>query len=224
MPRRDRIEEMLAAEIAVTEMKAQFDIVGNGSADAGDARGNLALRRIDQRKLVLRLSVPDDHVMANVPLNTEIRVRNVAADRRDLSHHRHLISGLDRGDVTRGAEGVNHAHRSWQANLEPNAGGNVSAMAGRDEIEVRRTRLTGIAEFPEAYVLWSSVLGEAQQRKARCLAKRAARIRPQERTGAQERILEADPQATRARFAIRNPPQTAAEHRADHAENILDAV
>ena len=62
MPRRDRIEEMLAAEIAVAKMKAQFDIVGNGSADAGDARGNLALRRIDQRKLVLRL--PSQMIMS----------------------------------------------------------------------------------------------------------------------------------------------------------------
>src|SRR3954452_12186731 len=224
MPGGDRIEEMLAAEITVAKMKAQLDIVGNVSADARDARGNLALGRIDQRKLVLRLSVPDDHVMADVPLNAEVRVRNMAADRRDLVHHRRFISRLDGGDVTRSAEGVDHTHRGWQANLKADTGRNVSTIARRDEIEIRRARLAGIAELAEAHVLRCNILRQAQQRKARRLAECAARIGPQERTGAQKRILEAHPQATRARLAVRNPSQPAAERRADCTENLLDAV
>src|SRR6476660_10554356 len=224
MPGGDWIEEMLAAEIAVAKMKAQRDIVGNGSADARDARGNLALRRIDQRKLVLRLPVPDDHVVADVPLNAEVRVRNMTADRRDLVHHRRFISRLDRGDITRGAEGVDHTHRGWQTNLKADTGRNDSMIARRDEIEIGRARLTGIAELAEAYVLRCNILRQAQQRKARRLAECAARVGPQERTGAQERILEAHPQATWARLAVRNPSQPAAERRADGTENLLDAV
>src|SRR4051812_34018862 len=193
MPGGDRIEEMLAAEIAIAKMKAQLDIVGNGSADAREACDYLALGRFDQWKLVLRLSVPDDHVMADVPLNAEVRVRNMAADRRDLVHHRRFISRLDGGDVTRSAEGVDHTHRGWQANLKADTGRNVSTIARRDEIEIRRARLAGIAELAEAYVLRCNILRQAQQGKARRLAECAARIGPQERTGAQKRILEAHP-------------------------------
>src|SRR3954452_20046601 len=80
MPGGDRIEEMLAAEIAIAKMKAQLDIVGNGSADTREARGNLALGRIDQRKLVLRLPVPDNHVMADVPQRSACGIwRQIAA-------------------------------------------------------------------------------------------------------------------------------------------------
>src|SRR3954463_3777217 len=191
MPGGDRIEEMLAAEIAVAKMKAQLDIVGNGSADTRDTRGNLALGRIDQRKLVLRLPVPDDHVVADVPLNAEVRVRNMAADRRDLVHHRRFISRLDRGDITRGAEGVDHTHRGGRASLKAATRRNASALGRRDEIEIGRARLTGIAELAEAYVLRCNILRQAQQRKARRFGGRAAGTGRKERTGGRERIRKA---------------------------------
>ena len=131
--------------------------------------------------------------MADIPLDAEVRVRNMAADRRDLVHHRRFISRLDHGNITRGAEGVDHTHRGWQANLKADTGRNVSMIARRDKIEIGCARLTSIAELAEAYVLRRNILRQAQQRKARCLAECAARIGPQERTGTQERILEAHP-------------------------------
>src|SRR3954451_11455582 len=94
---------------------------------------------------------PSQMIMADVPLNAEIRVRNMAADRRDLVQHRRFISRLDRGDIARGAEGVDHTHRGRQANLKADTRRNVSALARRDEIEIGRPRLTGIAELAEAY-------------------------------------------------------------------------
>jgi hypothetical protein len=69
MARRHRIEEVLAAEIAVAKMKAELDIIGHRRTDASEAFGNFLLRGINKRKLILRLSIPQDHVVADIPLD-----------------------------------------------------------------------------------------------------------------------------------------------------------
>ena len=77
------IEEMLSSEVAVAEMPSS-DLARHRSADAGESIRNLLLRRVHQLELVLWLSIPNDHVVADVPLDAEILVRDVPAYCFDL--------------------------------------------------------------------------------------------------------------------------------------------
>src|SRR5512144_1785149 len=87
MARRHRIEEMLAAESAVAKMKAKLDIIRHRIADADEPSRYVLPRGVHQWKLVLRLPVPDDHVVADIPLDAEIAVRDVLADQFDFARH-----------------------------------------------------------------------------------------------------------------------------------------
>ena len=79
MPRRHRVKEVLAAKITVAEVKTELDIVRHRRADAHEPLCDVLLRGVHQRELILRLSVPDDHVVADVPLDAEVAVWNVPA-------------------------------------------------------------------------------------------------------------------------------------------------
>jgi hypothetical protein len=140
--------------------------------------------------------------MADIPLDAKVAVRNVAADQFDLARHGLFISRLDRRHVARGTEGVDDAHRRRQADLKPRPFGNVAAIAGGQEVEIGATRLAGVAELAELDFVRFDAFRQAQQRKPRRLAQRAARVGPQERTRAEQRILEAHPQAARPRLAV----------------------
>ena len=74
----------------------------------------------------VRLAVPDHHLVADVPLNAEIAVRNVPAERRDLGDHCLLVGGLDRGQCVRDDDRTDHRERRRQADLETDALGQLA--------------------------------------------------------------------------------------------------
>src|SRR5215471_18790045 len=157
---------MLAAKVAIAEVKAELGVSGNKRCDADQARGNRLPRRIDQRKLILRLPIPQDHVVANIPLDAQVIVRDMLADRLHLTRHGGFVRSLDRGDITRGAEGIDDAHRRGQTDLEAHARRNVSTLSCRNEIEIRRPRLPGVAELAKTHLVQCSALSEAEKRKS----------------------------------------------------------
>src|SRR5215467_3541058 len=162
MARRVRIEVMFAAEIAVTEMETELDIGGHRFADAGKARGDLLTRGLHEWKLVLRVSVPHDHVVANIPLDAEILMRNVPANRLDFLPHGLFISDFDCDDVRCSAEGVDDAHRRRQADLEADARRDIAALARFEEIDIRGTRFASVAEFSQPDLTNVYAFGEAE--------------------------------------------------------------
>src|SRR5262249_38173514 len=107
-------------------------------------------------------------------------------------------------DVLRGAESVDDAHRRRQADLEADADRDIAVIARFEEIEIRGARLASVAEFSEPDLTSIYAFGEAEQWETRRFAQCRARIRAQEGACAQQRILEAGPQPTRAGLAVRN--------------------
>src|SRR5690242_6487482 len=74
-----RLDEMLGAEVAVAKMKPELDRCGHRRADAHHSSDDLVLGCLDARKHVVRLAIPEDHLVAKVPLDAEIVVRNCTA-------------------------------------------------------------------------------------------------------------------------------------------------
>src|SRR5262249_49493636 len=82
----------------------------------------------------------------------------------------------------------------------------------------------GIAELAEAQFVGADAFGKAEQREARCLAQRTARVRAQERARAQQWILKADPEPARPGLAVRDTPEPPAELAADGLKDLLDRL
>ena len=219
-----RLDRVPGAEIAVAEMDAKFDIGRHGRRQAAERRHHLLRRHGDRREEILRLAVIADHLVADVPLDAEIPVRDRPADGLDLAQHRFLVSGLDRVDVIAGAEAADHRHRRRQAYLEAHILWQVAVLARRDEIEIGGAGVARVAEFAETHLGRFHAFGQRQQTEAGILARCAARIGTQERIGEQERILEADPQPARTLLTIGDAGDAAAERPADGLEHVIDAV
>src|SRR5215467_15565622 len=126
-----RVDEMASR----VRMETEVDIGRHRFADAGKARRDLFTRGLHEWELVLRVSVPHDHVMADVPLDAETLMRNMPANRLDFLPHGRFVSGFDCHDVPCGAEGVDDAHRRRQADLEADTGRDIAALARFEEIE-----------------------------------------------------------------------------------------
>src|SRR5262245_57979769 len=86
-----RLQEMLGAKVRVTEMDAELDIRRNGLADPLQAAEDVLVRGANLGKHVERLSVPDQHLMADIPLDAEVMMWNSRAHRLDLPDHVPLI-------------------------------------------------------------------------------------------------------------------------------------
>ena len=102
--------------------------------------------------------------------------------------------------------------------------GSVAGLARGDKVEIGGARLARVAELAEFHIGRRDAFGQRQQRKLIGRADGAGRIRPQERAGAQQRILPADPQFAAADFAVGNAAQMRSEHFADGCENLIDRV
>jgi len=59
-----RLNKMTAGEIAVTQMQAELDVVGNVRAQALHARENTLVRLVGVRDCIRFLAVPDNHFVA----------------------------------------------------------------------------------------------------------------------------------------------------------------
>src|SRR5262249_24621068 len=209
--------------IAVAEVKAELDVVRHRRANAREARHDLAERGADRGKPLI-LAVEDQHLVADVPLDAEVMMRDRPADRRDLLEHRLLVDRLDGAQILARTIGVDHRHRGRQADLEPHVRGQLAALARGQEIEIGGARLAGIAELAEAEIGGGDTVGEAEQRKSRRRPAADVGINLEERIGAQQRDLPADPQAAAARLAIGHAPEPPAEQLARGAKDLLDAV
>ena len=218
-----RLDKMLGAEIAVAQMQAELDVVGNRGAQPLHAGDNLVVRNI-ARYRVARLAVPDHHLVADVPLDAEVLVRDVPDQRRDLGDHGFFVSRLDRGQRGGHDNRTDHGKRRRQADLETDIFRQRAVLARGDKVEIGGARLARITELAEFHIRRRDAFGQRQQRKFIGRADGAGRIRPQERAGAQQRILPADPQFAAADFAVGNAAQMRAEHFADGCENLIDRV
>src|SRR5580692_543047 len=77
-----RLDEMLGAEITITKMHAKLDIRRHSRAEPHYSRQDLIPRLIAMGNSVRLLAVPDAHLVADVPLNAKIAMRNMTAKRR----------------------------------------------------------------------------------------------------------------------------------------------
>ena len=99
-----RLDEMLGAEIAVAEMEAELDIGRDRVAQPLHALRSVFATAL-RRDSIAGLAVPDHHLVADIPLDAEIAMRDGAAKRRDFRDHGALIGRLDRRQVARRHEG-----------------------------------------------------------------------------------------------------------------------
>src|SRR5262249_46624021 len=219
-----RLYERLGTEVAVAKVKPELDCCGHRSADAHHSCDDLVLGRPDAWQHIVRLTIPDDHLVAKVPLYAEIGVRNCTTYRLDLAEHGLLIGRFDRQQIGCRAEGIDHPHGGRQADLKADMRWQLAATARRAEVEVRGSRFPGVSQFAESQFGGVDALRQAEQRKSGRLAHGPARVGPQERTRSQEGILKADPQAPRARLAVRHTLQTVTEHLADGTKYLVDTV
>ena len=115
-----RLDEMFGAEIAVAKMQAELDVVGHRGAQPLHALDQLFARHVGGHGIA-GLAVPDHHLVAYVPLDTEIAMRNMPAERGDFGNHGALISGLDRRQHGRHDDRAHHRKRRRQADLKADA-------------------------------------------------------------------------------------------------------
>jgi hypothetical protein len=149
--------------------------------------------RLVARHRVGRLPVPHDHLVANIPLNAEIAVRDMAAERGDLADHRPFVSRFHRGQHGWHHDRTHHREGRWQADLKTDALGQFAALTRRHKVEIRSARLARVAEFAKTHVVGFDALPQCEQRESIRWAYRAGGIGPQIGAGAQQRILPADP-------------------------------
>src|SRR6185503_398261 len=107
---------------------------------------------------------------ADIPLDAEVTMRNMAADQFDLARHRLFVGRLDRRNIARGTEGINDAHWRRQADLESRPFCDIAAIARGQEVEVGAARFPCIAELAEFDLIRRDSLRQAQQRKSGRLA------------------------------------------------------
>jgi ribosomal protein S18 acetylase RimI-like enzyme len=62
----------LAPGSRVLDVPCGTGIIGHHLADASEPVGDFLLRGINERKLILRLSIPQDHVVADIPLDGQV--------------------------------------------------------------------------------------------------------------------------------------------------------
>src|SRR5262245_56611017 len=218
------LDEMPGTEVAVAKVKPELDSRRHWCADAHHPRNDVVLGRVDERKHVLRLAIPDDHLVAEVPLDAEVVVRNRPTYRLDLAQHGLLVGRFDRQQIGSRAECIDHPHRGRQADLKADTRRQLAATARRTEVEVGCPRFPCVSQFAESQLGRVDALCQAEQWKPGRFAHGPARVRPQERARSQEWVLKADPQAPRARFAVRHTLQATTEHRADYTKHLLDRV
>jgi len=201
-----------------------FDVRRHRRADAAHARDNLVVRGAGFWEHVKGLTVPDQHFVADIPLDAQVVVRDGRADRGDLTDHVVLVGVVDGDHVAFDTERVGHRHRCRQANLKFRLPRQITAFARRAKILVGHARLARITQFAEFDVLRFDTVRQAKQRKSRNAVRRAPGIRNKERTCAQQWILPADPQPPAADLAVGDALEPPAETATDRAEYFLDAA
>ena len=162
--------------------------------------------------------------LQTIPLDAEIAMRDVPAQRGHLDDHRFLIGRFDRRERFRHDDRAHHREGCRQADLKADVLRQFAALARREKVEIRGARLAHIAELAEMHIAGRDAFAEREQREAVGRPHFAGRIRPQKGRGAQQRILPADPELAAADFAVRNALEMRAELLADGAEDILDRV
>src|SRR5215468_2231366 len=98
---------MPCTKIAIAKVNAELDIAGDDGADSGNPRDKLIARLDVNRNPFRLLPIPNHHLVADVPLQAEIAMRDRLANRTDLTKHRLLIGSFDNVDVL-GAEAMHN--------------------------------------------------------------------------------------------------------------------
>ena len=145
-----RLDEVVAREIAIAEMQAELDIVRHDSANPRHALQERRTRHLWIRHRAGLLAIPDHHLVAEVPLDAEILVRDVAGERRNLGQHGALVGGFDRRQRVLDHDRAHDRERRGQADLEADAGRQLATITRRHEVEIGGARFARIAQFAEA--------------------------------------------------------------------------
>ena len=127
---------------AVAEMVAEL-----GRSPAPRCRASPACR--DVRLVALRpvreIALPGEHLLAHVPLDREVAVRDRGADLREVGLEGALVGGEEIGPRGGRDEPVADRHRRRQADLEAHARRQRPAFAQRAEPLIGRDRLGRVA-------------------------------------------------------------------------------
>src|SRR5580704_2363266 len=129
-------------------------------------------------------------------------MRDGGADRRNLANHVLLVGLVDRKHISFDAIRVDHGHGGRQANLKPDVARQVSALSRRAKVFIGGTRFPRVTKLAEIELLRLHPVREAENRKARDPVYCPAWVGNQKWTGAQQRILPANPQPSSADLAV----------------------
>ena len=173
---------MPGAEVPVAKVESKLDCCGHRSTDAHHSCDDLVLGRVDERKHIVRLAIPENRLVAKVPLDAEIVVRNCTTYRLDLAEHGLLVGRFNHQQIGRRTERIDHPHGGRQADLKADMRRQLTATARRAEVEIRCPRFPGVSQFAESQFGGVDALRQTEQRKAGRFAHGAAWVRPQERT------------------------------------------
>ena len=156
---------MPAGEIAVAKMETELDIVRHAGRNPFHALEELLAWLLGVRHRVGRLAVPDDHLVADVPLQAKVAVRNVPAERGDFGDHRPLVGGFDGRECLADDDRAHHREGRRQAHLEADILRQFAALAGGDKVEIRGARLARVTELAEPHFIRLYAFGEREKRK-----------------------------------------------------------
>src|SRR4030095_13341105 len=109
---------MLRLPIAVTQMKSQFDILGNCSRERLHALDNRSVQIREWISDVCRSPIPQYHLDTNVPLDAKVSMRNRTADCLHFLQHSAFICRLDKWLVFRQTHREDHSKRCRQRDLK----------------------------------------------------------------------------------------------------------
>ncbi len=137
----------LGAEFAIAETDSQLHIVGNYSAQSLHALHNGL--SANGRNAFDRLPIPNDHFVTDVPLDTEVLVMNMSAERGNLPDHGFLVCRLNSGHRTRNDNRAHHCKRRRETYLKADVPGKSAVFASDYKVEIGSARLTSVTEFAE---------------------------------------------------------------------------
>jgi hypothetical protein len=205
-------------------MQAELDLVRHRGAKTRHPLEQPRTRLLRKWNRFGFLPVPDHHLVAEVPLDAKIAVRDMAAERRDLGQHGALVGRFDGVERIGNDHGADDRERRGQADLEADAGRQLAPLSRRAEVEIGRTCLAGITQLAEANRCRIGAFGQREQGEAVGRADRTRRVRPQQRVAAKHGVLPGDPHAPPADLAIRDSAQIRPEQLTDRAEHLFHGV
>src|SRR5262249_43479331 len=157
----DGLDHVLGIEIAVAKVKAKFDVRRYCGAQTCEGAGEDFLHAGEGR-CGWPAAVPGEHFNTDVPLNGEIFVRDGLANTRDLAEHRLLVGRKNLLTVRLPAKGHDDGPWRWQGDLKSHIRRNLARTFGCEEVLVRRSRFTRVAQLAEVNLFGSSAIRQLQ--------------------------------------------------------------